>query len=137
VLAQLLAAADAVVIEFGQRHWHAAVMAWQRFGKGRHAAGLNFGDCLSYASRPTEWNHPTSVSGDRGEGAPQTQMWRKRQSWMVQRHIRLLTGRFHVRILVAEPFELVLDLPAASFRSVEPPERKPVGSSFDFFPRSC
>ena len=23
--------------------------AYQRFGKGRHAAGLNFGDCFSYA----------------------------------------------------------------------------------------
>ena len=23
--------------------------AWQRFGKGRHTAGLNFGDCFSYA----------------------------------------------------------------------------------------
>jgi len=26
-----------------------AVDAWQRFGKGRHPAGLNFGDCFSYA----------------------------------------------------------------------------------------
>jgi len=23
--------------------------AWRRFGKGRHEAGLNFGDCLAYA----------------------------------------------------------------------------------------
>lgn len=23
--------------------------AWRRFGKGRHTAGLNFGDCVSYA----------------------------------------------------------------------------------------
>lgn len=23
--------------------------AWQRFGKGRHPAGLNFGDCFAYA----------------------------------------------------------------------------------------
>jgi ribonuclease VapC len=23
--------------------------AWQRFGKGRHAAALNFGDCFAYA----------------------------------------------------------------------------------------
>jgi ribonuclease VapC len=23
--------------------------AWRRFGKGQHAAGLNFGDCFSYA----------------------------------------------------------------------------------------
>jgi ribonuclease VapC len=23
--------------------------AWRKYGKGRHAAGLNFGDCFSYA----------------------------------------------------------------------------------------
>ncbi len=23
--------------------------AWRRYGKGRHPAGLNFGDCFSYA----------------------------------------------------------------------------------------
>ena len=23
--------------------------AWQQFGKGRHPAGLNFGDCFAYA----------------------------------------------------------------------------------------
>jgi ribonuclease VapC len=26
-----------------------AVAAWRRFGKGRHAASLNLGDCFSYA----------------------------------------------------------------------------------------
>lgn len=26
-----------------------AVSAWRRFGKGRHRAGLNFGDCFAYA----------------------------------------------------------------------------------------
>lgn len=26
-----------------------AFAAWQRFGKGRHGAALNFGDCFSYA----------------------------------------------------------------------------------------
>ena len=26
-----------------------AIEAFRRFGKGRHAAGLNFGDCFSYA----------------------------------------------------------------------------------------
>ena len=28
---------------------HAARRAWRRFGKGNHPAGLNFGDCFSYA----------------------------------------------------------------------------------------
>jgi len=27
----------------------AAFAAWQRYGKGRHPAGLNFGDCFAYA----------------------------------------------------------------------------------------
>jgi ribonuclease VapC len=27
----------------------AAQRAWRRYGKGRHAAGLNYGDCFSYA----------------------------------------------------------------------------------------
>jgi ribonuclease VapC len=27
--------------------------AWRRFGKGRHAAGLNLGDCFSYALAKT------------------------------------------------------------------------------------
>ncbi len=26
-----------------------AIIGWHRFGKGRHSAGLNFGDCFSYA----------------------------------------------------------------------------------------
>jgi ribonuclease VapC len=26
-----------------------ALAAWRRFGKGRHPAGLNFGDCFAYA----------------------------------------------------------------------------------------
>lgn len=26
-----------------------ARMAWRRFGKGRHPAGLNYGDCFAYA----------------------------------------------------------------------------------------
>jgi ribonuclease VapC len=27
--------------------------AWRRFGKGRHPAGLNYGDCFSYALAAT------------------------------------------------------------------------------------
>jgi ribonuclease VapC len=32
-----------------EEHAHVARQAWSDFGKGRHAAGLNFGDCFSYA----------------------------------------------------------------------------------------
>jgi ribonuclease VapC len=37
-------------IPFGEVHWREAVDAFRRFGKGRHPAGLNFGDCLTYAA---------------------------------------------------------------------------------------
>jgi len=30
-------------------HAQCAVGAWRRFGKGRHPAALNFGDCFAYA----------------------------------------------------------------------------------------
>ncbi len=30
-------------------HARLAIDAFRRFGKGRHPAGLNFGDCFSYA----------------------------------------------------------------------------------------
>lgn len=38
-----------VSVAFGEPHWREALEAFRRFGKGRHAASLNFGDCLSYA----------------------------------------------------------------------------------------
>lgn len=37
-------------IPFGEIHWREAVDAFRRFGKGRHPAGLNFGECLTYAA---------------------------------------------------------------------------------------
>jgi ribonuclease VapC len=36
-------------VPFGEAHWREAVEAFRRFGKGRHAAGLNVGDCMTYA----------------------------------------------------------------------------------------
>jgi ribonuclease VapC len=48
-LNEFLRVADAEVIPFGLEHFHAALDAFLRFGKGRHPARLNFGDCLSYA----------------------------------------------------------------------------------------
>ena len=38
------------VVPFGEPEWQVAVDAFARFGRGRHKAALNFGDCLSYAS---------------------------------------------------------------------------------------
>ena len=36
-------------IPFGEFHWRESVEAYRRFGKGRHPASLNFGDCMTYA----------------------------------------------------------------------------------------
>jgi ribonuclease VapC len=36
-------------VPFGEEHWREAISAYWRFGKGRHPAQLNFGDCLTYA----------------------------------------------------------------------------------------
>lgn len=38
------------VIPFDAQHWEAAASAFERFGRGRHKAGLNFGDCMTYAT---------------------------------------------------------------------------------------
>ncbi len=37
-----IVAVDSELVDVARR-------AWRRFGKGRHPAGLNFGDCFSYA----------------------------------------------------------------------------------------
>lgn len=49
LLARFLGDVDSAVIPFEEEHWPVAVDASLRFGKGRHPAGLNFGDCLTYA----------------------------------------------------------------------------------------
>jgi len=38
------------IVPFDLRHWRVAIEANRRFGKGRHPAALNFGDCLAYAT---------------------------------------------------------------------------------------
>jgi len=37
-------------VPFTEEHWRAAHDAYLRYGKGRHRARLNFGDCLTYAT---------------------------------------------------------------------------------------
>jgi ribonuclease VapC len=37
------------VVPLAQRHVALAIEAFRRFGRGRDPAGLNFGDCFSYA----------------------------------------------------------------------------------------
>jgi len=50
VLARLIQELGILQIPFGEAHWQEAVDAYERFGRGRHPAGLNFGDCISYAT---------------------------------------------------------------------------------------
>jgi ribonuclease VapC len=40
---------EAEVMPFNEEHLDAAATAFIRFGRGRHPAALNFGDCMSYA----------------------------------------------------------------------------------------
>jgi ribonuclease VapC len=49
-LARLIQELGILQIPFGEAHWREAVDAYERFGRGRHPARLNFGDCLSYAT---------------------------------------------------------------------------------------
>jgi ribonuclease VapC len=49
ILSRFLEEASIVLVPFGEPHYATAVEAWLRYGKGRHRANLNFGDCISYA----------------------------------------------------------------------------------------
>jgi ribonuclease VapC len=50
LLARFLQETEMRVIAFTDSHWPVAADAYLRFGKGRHPAALNFGDCLTYAT---------------------------------------------------------------------------------------
>lgn len=45
----LLARIGAVIEPVTHPQAQMAIAAWRRFGKGRHPAGLNLGDCFAYA----------------------------------------------------------------------------------------
>lgn len=49
LLDEFLRHAQVEVIPFTMEHYGVAVDAFERYGKGRHPAGLNFGDCLTYS----------------------------------------------------------------------------------------
>ena len=38
------------ILPFTERHWPIALRAFARYGKGRHQAALNLGDCFTYAT---------------------------------------------------------------------------------------
>jgi ribonuclease VapC len=49
LLARFLQEAEIEVVAFAAEHWTVAADAYLAYGKGRHRAGLNFGDCMTYA----------------------------------------------------------------------------------------
>ena len=49
VLHKVLDAPRIRTIDFDERTYESAVDAFDRFGRGRHRAKLNFGDCMAYA----------------------------------------------------------------------------------------
>jgi ribonuclease VapC len=50
LLAEFIAARRIEVVVFSEEHYRVATEAFLRYGKGRHPAALNFGDCMSYAT---------------------------------------------------------------------------------------
>ena len=45
----MLTTLTVVTVPLDEEQAGIALAAWRRFGKGRHVAGLNLGDCYSYA----------------------------------------------------------------------------------------
>lgn len=68
LLARVAQETGMVTIPFGEPAYVVAVDAWLRYGKGRHPAALNFGDCVSYATAKVTGEPLLCV----GEDFPQT-----------------------------------------------------------------
>jgi ribonuclease VapC len=49
-LVLFLAKNEVTTVPFGDDHRRLATAAFVRYGKGRHPAALNYGDCMSYAT---------------------------------------------------------------------------------------
>jgi ribonuclease VapC len=62
-LGELLGVLQAQVVAVDANVSERAFSAWLRYGKGRHPAGLNFGDCFSYALAST-LDEPLLFKGD-------------------------------------------------------------------------
>ncbi len=49
LLSRFLEENDVIIIPFSASHMYVSIGAWLKYGKGRHPARLNFGDCMTYA----------------------------------------------------------------------------------------
>ena len=58
-----IAKAGVEIVAVEAEHADQARRAWRRYGKGRHPAGLNYGDCFSYALARLA-NEPLLFKGD-------------------------------------------------------------------------
>jgi ribonuclease VapC len=63
LVGRLLLEGDIAVVPFTDAHFGTAADAWLRYGRGRHPAGLNFGDCLAYATARLA-DEPLLFTGD-------------------------------------------------------------------------
>jgi ribonuclease VapC len=63
LVAQFLERNDVEVIAFDEAQRRAAADAFIRYGKGRHQAALNYGDCMTYATASVA-DHPLLFTGD-------------------------------------------------------------------------
>jgi ribonuclease VapC len=59
----LLSRAAITPVPLEELHVHRALEGWRRYGKGRHRAGLNLGDCFSYGLAKV-LNAPLLFKGD-------------------------------------------------------------------------
>lgn len=50
LLSRFLQEFELAIVPFSDAHYRVAADAFRRFGKGRHEAALDFGDCLAYAT---------------------------------------------------------------------------------------
>ena len=63
-VARLVEELGVTVVPFGAAEWEAAAGAHDRFGRARHPAALNFGDCLAYAVAATAGDSLLFVGND-------------------------------------------------------------------------
>jgi len=67
LLDALIHEAGITVVPYGKDHWTLAANAFVRFGKGRHPAKLNFGDCITYAAAAASGEPLLYVGDDFGK----------------------------------------------------------------------
>ena len=64
ILERFLRSHEVEVVAFGREHYLEAAEAFRVYGKGRHPAGLNLGDCYSYATAMVAGEPLLYVGGD-------------------------------------------------------------------------